>query len=88
MYKLFNLIFFHIKSSIEILSLKSLIVKQMHFLINNLPLIDNVDVNLKFLTDEKRFEKCVQDTFGRFQTQKELKQTVREKFFNLILENF
>ena len=75
-------------TSTEILSLKSLIVKQMHFLTNNLPIIDNVDVNLKFLTDEKRFEKCVQDTFGRFQTQKELKQTVREKFFNLILENF
>ena len=48
----------------------------MHFLTNNLPIIDNVDVNLKFLTDEQRFEKCVQDTFGRFQTQKELKQTV------------
>ena len=56
--------------------LKHLIVNQVCYLTDNLPLTDNVDANLKFLTDQKRFEKAIGDTFGRFQTQKELKQSV------------
>ena len=62
--------------SIEILLLKQLIVNQVCYLTDNLPLTDNVDVNLRFLTDQKRFEKAITETFGRFQTQKEFKQTV------------
>ena len=46
-------------------------------LTNSIPLTDSVDINLKFLTDEKRFEKAITDSFGRFQTLKELKQTVK-----------
>jgi len=62
-------------NSTEILMLKHLIVNQVCYLTDNLPLTDNVDANLKFLTDQKRFEKAIGDTFGRFQTQKELKQS-------------
>ena len=53
-----------------------MIATQIKQLINNSPLVDNVDINLKFLTDRNLFERAVTEAYGRFITQKELKQQV------------
>ena len=53
-----------------------MIVNQIKHLINSVPRTDNVDISLKFVTDEQRFNKAIKDMFGRFYTQKELKQNV------------
>ena len=45
----------------------------MNHLIENIPQTDNVDVNLKFISDEEQFQKAINQTFGRFFTLKELK---------------
>ena len=56
--------------------LKHLIVNQINNLVQNLPRTDNIDISLRFDSDEKKFEKAIRETFGRFYTQKELKQNV------------
>lgn len=58
----------------EILLLKNLIVNQLRHLTNNLPAVHNLDINLKFHTDIIRFEKAIFDVYGRFMSEKELKQ--------------
>ena len=58
-----------------------MIATQIKQLINNSPLVDNVDINLKFLTDRNLFERAVTEAYGRFITQKELKQQVRILFY-------
>lgn len=74
-------------NSSEILLLKKSIVNQIKHLSNTMPQIDSLDTNLKFVTDEKRFEKVVQETFGRFCTQKELKQTYLNNLQNSASSN-
>ena len=53
--------------------LKRLISNQVNNLIENIPQTDNVDVNLKFISDQDQFQKAINQTFGRFFTLKELK---------------
>jgi len=64
----------------EVSLLRNLIVNQFNFLVNNIPLTESIDVNLKFQSDEKRFEKAIHETFGRFLTQKE----IRTNYFNTL----
>lgn len=66
----------------EILLLKNLIVNRLRFLIDNLPMVYNVDVNLKFHTERNRFEKAIFDTFGKLLTEKELKQRLLNQLTN------
>jgi hypothetical protein len=42
-------------------------------LIESIPQTDNVDVNLKFISDQDQFQRAINQTFGRFFTLKELK---------------
>lgn len=58
----------------EILLMKNLIVNQLRFLMENLPTMYSVDVNLKFNSDQEQFEKAIRENFGRFSTDKEIKQ--------------
>lgn len=58
-------------NSQEILLNKRLVVSQTKNLFANMPQIDDVDINLRFMTDEKRFERAVNDFFGRFYPFKE-----------------
>lgn len=41
------------------------------------------DLNVRFMSDERRFEKSLVDTFGRFYTHKELKQNYWNSLTNL-----
>ncbi len=53
--------------------LKRLISNQVNNLIESIPQTDNVDVNLKFISDQDQFQRAINQTFGRFFTLKELK---------------
>ena len=57
--------------------LKSQIVNQLRHLTNNLPAVHDMDINLKFYKEQSLFQKAVQETYGRFITDKELKQRVK-----------
>ena len=69
----------------EILFLKRHIFNQIKYLTSNMPLVDNIDTNIKFVTDEKKMERAIGEAFGRFYTPKENKIDVSFVFF-LILE--
>ena len=57
----------------EILFLKRHIFNQIKYLTSNMPLVDNIDTNIKFVTDEKKMERAIGEAFGRFYTPKENK---------------
>ncbi|CAF0717899.1 unnamed protein product [Brachionus calyciflorus] len=61
-------------NTFEILLLKKSIINQIKYLTNTMPQLDSFDMALKFVSNEHLFVKSVQETFGRFYTQKELKQ--------------
>jgi hypothetical protein len=63
-----------------------MIVNQIKLLINTLPRTDSIDISLKFASNDSLFEKSLRETFGKFYTQKELKQNVRLK--NKYTSNF
>ena len=69
-------------NSSEILLLKKLIVDQIRGVITNMPRTDNVDISLKFVSDQGRFERAIKETFGRFYTQKEIKQNYLNNLTN------
>ena len=60
----------------EILLMKKPIMNQIRRLVNNLPILDNIDVSLKFVNDQKIFERVLRDTYGRFINQNEIKQVI------------
>jgi hypothetical protein len=47
-----------------------------------MPLVDNIDTNIRFVTDEKKMERAVGEAFGRFYTPKENKIDV--SFYGLV----
>ena len=59
-----------------------MIIDQIRHLINTLPQTESIDVNLKFVSDEKQFQKAIDDTFGRFYTHKELKMNYLNNLTN------
>ena len=61
-------------NTFEILLLKKSIINQIKYLTSTMPQMDGIDLSLKFVTDEEQFEKSVCESFGRFFSQKELKQ--------------
>jgi hypothetical protein len=69
-------------NSSEILLLKKLISNQINHLIETVPQTDNIDTNLKFLSDQQQFQNALNATFGRFCTPKEFKLTYLSNLTN------
>ncbi|RNA13251.1 brain tumor -like [Brachionus plicatilis] len=62
-------------NTFEILLLKKSIINQIKHLTSTMPQMDGPDFTLKFVTDEQQFERSVRESFGRFFSHKELKQS-------------
>jgi hypothetical protein len=62
-------------SPAEILVLKRAIMSQIRTLVSSTPQLDALDLNMRFVGDAARFERALADSFGRFFTAKELKES-------------
>jgi len=57
--------------------LKNTILNQLRYLIENLPEVYKININLKFQSDKIQFEKVLNENYGRFATDKEIKEKVK-----------
>jgi hypothetical protein len=66
----------------EMLMLRGKMHAQLRHLLGSAPQCDQIDTELKFSTDEKTFQKALDEAFGRFYTPKELKQSYLNNLAN------
>jgi hypothetical protein len=60
-----------------------MILNQLRYLTENLPEVYKIDIDINFQADCNRFEKNLNENYGRFVCDKEMKEKVKN-FINLI----
>jgi len=60
-----------------------MILNQLRYLTENLPEVYKIDIDINFQADCNRFEKNLNENYGRFVCDKEIKEKVKFHLLNL-----